>query len=233
MRAGRDRSPPLSVDLSTIRATGKNGRVMKEDVLSHLNISADKSNEVPDVTSSSVQAVTYPLTPAHVKTEMVLDDKTVPVTGFTKAMVKSMTEAMKIPHFGFTDEYDVTKLVECRQILKTIAEEHGVKLTYMPIIIKAASLSLTAFPILNSSLDSTCENLTYKGSHNIGVAMDTPNGLVVPTIKNVQNKSILELARELNALQEKGTKGQLGLNDLTGGTFTISNVGIVSASFNN
>ncbi|RVE42026.1 hypothetical protein evm_013330 [Chilo suppressalis] len=221
----------FQVDLSTIRATGKNGRVMKEDVLSHLNISADKSNEVPDVTSSSVQAVTYPLTSAHVKTEMVLDDKTVPVTGFTKVMVKSMTEAMKIPHFGFTDEYDVTKLVECRQILKTIAEEHGVKLTYMPIIIKAASLSLTAFPILNSSLDSTCENLTYKGSHNIGVAMDTPNGLVVPTIKNVQNKSILELARELNALQEKGTKGQLGLNDLTGGTFTISNVGIVGGTY--
>lgn len=67
--------------------------------------------------------------------------------------------------------------------LKVLAQEHGVKLTYMPIIIKAVSLSLTAFPILNSTLDQTCQNLTYKSSHNIGVAMDTPNGLVVPVIK--------------------------------------------------
>ncbi|CAH0749751.1 unnamed protein product [Diatraea saccharalis] len=218
----------FQVDLSLIKATGKNGRIMKEDVLSHLNISSDKSNEVPEETSTSLRAVSIPLTAAHAKTEIILDDRTVPVTGFTKAMVKSMTEAMKIPHFGFSDEYDVTKLIESRQILKNLAEEHGVRLTYMPIIIKAASLSLTSFPILNSSLDSSCENITYKSSHNIGVAMDTPNGLVVPVIKNVQNKSILEIARELNTLQEKGVKGQLGLNDLSGGTFTISNIGIVS-----
>lgn len=88
----------------------------------------------------------------------------------------------KIPHFGFSDEYDVTKLVESRKNLKTIAEKFGVKLTYMPIIIKAASQSLSSFPILNSSLDSTCENLIYKSRHNIGVAMDTPSGLVVPVI---------------------------------------------------
>lgn len=91
--------------------------------------------------------------------------------------------SQKIPHFVFSDEYDVTKLVESRMVLKNMAQERGVKLTYMPIIIKAASLSLTAYPIINSSLDSNCENIIYKASHNIGVAMDTPNGLVVPVIK--------------------------------------------------
>ncbi|XP_049702895.2 lipoamide acyltransferase component of branched-chain alpha-keto acid dehydrogenase complex, mitochondrial isoform X2 [Helicoverpa armigera] len=219
----------FNVDLSTVKATGRNGRVLKEDMLAHLNIDSDGSNEVP--APSSVQAMSIPLTQAKAKVEVLLEDKVVPVTGFTKAMVKSMTEAMKIPHFGYSDEYDVTKLVESRQALKKIAEARGAKLTYMPIIIKATSLSLEQLPVLNSSLDSTCEHLTYKASHNIGVAMDTPSGLIVPVIKNVQNKTILEIARELNTLQERGSKGQLGLNELSGGTFTLSNIGIVGGTY--
>ncbi|CAG5040000.1 unnamed protein product [Parnassius apollo] len=219
----------FKVDLSTINPTGRNGRILKEDVLSHLNMTADKSNEIPDMTT--IQAISMPVSMAQARIEVVMEDKIVPVTGFTKAMVKSMTEAMKIPHFGFSDEYNVTKLVQSRESLKTIAQEKGVKLTYMPIIIKASSLALTAHPVLNSSLDSSCENLIYKAKHNIGVAMDTPNGLVVPVIKNVQQKSILEIARELNILQEKGLKGQLGLNDISGGTFTLSNIGIVGGTY--
>ncbi|KAJ2946937.1 hypothetical protein O0L34_g16281 [Tuta absoluta] len=219
----------FKVDLSKVNASGRNGRVLKEDVLGYLNISSDKSNEVSDPTVVQAQAI--PLTAAQVRTEVLLEDRVVPVTGFTRAMVKSMTEAMKIPHFGFSEEYDVTKLVEARKVLKDLAEEHGVKLTYMPLIIKAASLSLLAHPILNSSLDSACEHIIYKASHNIGVAMDTPNGLVVPVIKNVQNKSILEIAKDLNALQDKGSKGQLGLSDISGGTFTLSNIGIVGGTY--
>nr|ARD71207.1 acetyltransferase [Spodoptera exigua] len=219
----------FKVDLSTVKATGRNGRVLKEDMLAHLNIDSDGSNKVSDPTS--VDAVQIPMTSAQAKVEVLLEDRVVPVSGFTKAMVKSMTEAMKIPHFGYSDEYDVSKLVESRESLKNIALSRGVKLTYMPIIIKAASLGLENIPILNSSLDSTCEHLTYKASHNIGVAMDTPNGLVVPVIKNVQNKTILEIARELNTLQEKGSKGQLGLSELSGGTFTLSNIGIVGGTY--
>ncbi|XP_045764630.1 lipoamide acyltransferase component of branched-chain alpha-keto acid dehydrogenase complex, mitochondrial [Maniola jurtina] len=219
----------FQVDLSNINATGRNGRVLKEDVLSHLNMTADKSNDVPDNTLA-VEAIPFPMT-AAIAREVILEDKVVPVTGFMKAMVKSMTESMKIPHFVFSDEYDVTKLVKSRQELNELAQKRGVKLTYMPIIIKAASQSLLSYPVLNSSLDSCNENLIYKASHNIGVAMDTPNGLVVPVIKNVQHKSIFEIAIELNSLQEKGLKSQLGLNELTGGTFTISNIGIVGGTY--
>ncbi|KAM3962968.1 dihydrolipoamide branched chain transacylase E2 [Aphomia sociella] len=219
----------FKVNLSEVKPTGKNGRVMKEDVLAHLNINAEKSNELPEV--SHVTAVPIAVTEAKARTEVLLEDRVVPVTGFTKAMVKSMTEAMKIPHFGFCDEYEVTKLVQTRKSLKALAEERGVKLTYMPLIIKAASLSLTSFPILNSSLDSSCENIIFKANHNIGVAMDTPNGLVVPVVKNVQNKSVLKIARELNILQDKGAKGQLGITDISGGTFTISNIGNVGGTY--
>ncbi|XP_034824224.1 lipoamide acyltransferase component of branched-chain alpha-keto acid dehydrogenase complex, mitochondrial [Maniola hyperantus] len=216
----------FQVDLNSVNATGRNGRVLKEDVLSHLNMTADKSNDVP----LAVEAIPYPMA-AAVAREVILEDKIVPVTGFMKAMVKSMTESMKIPHFVFSDEYDVTKLVKSRQELNEMAQKRGVKLTYMPIIIKAVSQSLLSYPVLNTSLDSSNENLIYKANHNIGVAMDTPNGLVVPVIKNVQNKSIFEIAVELNSLQEKGLKSQLGLNELTGGTFTISNIGIVGGTY--
>ncbi|KAJ0179945.1 hypothetical protein K1T71_004536 [Dendrolimus kikuchii] len=219
----------FKVDLSKVKATGRHGRILKEDMLAHLNINADTSNEIPGV--SSVKAIEIPVQQAQAKVEVIFEDKIVPVTGFTKAMIKSMTEAMKIPHFGFSDEYDVTKLVQSRETLKKTALERGVKLTYMPIIIKAASLGLSFLPILNSSLDKTCENIIYKASHNIGIAMDTPNGLVVPVIKNIQNKTILEIALELNKLQEKGLNGQLGLNDISGGTFTISNIGIVGGTY--
>lgn len=221
----------FKVDLSTVKATGRNGRVLKEDMLAHLNIDSDGSNRVSDPDPTSVAAVQIPMTPAQAKVEVLMEDRVVPVSGFTKAMVKSMTEAMKIPHFGYSDEYDVSKLVESREALKNIALSRGVKLTYMPIIIKATSLGLENIPILNSSLDSTCEHLTYKASHNIGVAMDTPNGLVVPVIKNVQNKTILDIARELNTLQEKGSKGQLGLAEISGGTFTLSNIGIIGGTY--
>lgn len=213
----------FKVNLSTVKATGRNGRVLKEDVLAHLGISAEKSNEVPDASVQAVQTQVAKAEPAV--------DRTVPITGFMKAMVKSMSESMKIPHLVLSDEYDVTKLFEARQSIKSLAERQGVKLSYMPIIVKATSLSLTEYPVLNSSPDSACEKLTYKASHNIGLGMDTPNGLVVPVIKNVQNKSILEIARELNVLQEKGMKGQLGLNDLSGGTFTLSNVGVVGGTY--
>ncbi|XP_014363397.2 lipoamide acyltransferase component of branched-chain alpha-keto acid dehydrogenase complex, mitochondrial [Papilio machaon] len=219
----------FKVDLGTVNPSGRNGRILKEDVLAHLNMSADKSNEIPS--ALSVEAKPMAMSIGSVKIEEILEDKIVPITGFTKAMVKSMTEAMKIPHFGLSEEYDVTKLVESRESLKVIAQERGVKLTYMPIIIKASSLALTAYPVLNSSLDAACENLIYKANHNIGIAMDTPNGLVVPVIKHVQQKTILDIARELNILQEKGTKGQLGLSDLSGGTFTLSNIGIVGGTY--
>ncbi|GBP44370.1 Lipoamide acyltransferase component of branched-chain alpha-keto acid dehydrogenase complex, mitochondrial [Eumeta japonica] len=218
-----------AVNLSTIKATGKNGRVLKEDVLSHLNITSDESNTVPAVSAVESEPVIVPSRISTIGT--IAEDKIVPITGFTKAMVKSMTESMKIPHFVFSDEYDVTKLVEVRQMLKSIAEERGLKLTYMPFIMKATSLSLHKFPIINSSLDSKCENIIYKANHNIGVAMDTPNGLVVPVVKEVQRKNIMEIALELNQLQQRGAKAQLGLSDLTGGTFTLSNIGIVGGTY--
>jgi len=146
-------------------------------------------------------------------------------------MVKSMTEALKVPHFGYCDEVDMTQLVQLRGLFKDAAKDRGLKMSYMPFFIKAASVALATYPVLNSSVDGNCENITYKSSHNIGVAMDTSNGLIVPNIKNVQALTILDIAAEVSRLQEAGVKGQLRTQDLTGGTFTLSNIGSIGGTY--
>lgn len=125
----------------------------------------------------------------------------------------------------------MTNLVKLRDELKTEAIERGVKLTYMPFLIKAASLALLKFPILNSSLDVANESVIYKAAHNISVAMATPEGLVVPNVKNCENKSVFQIAFDLNQLQDRAQKGQLRPDDFANGTFSLSNIGIVSVNF--
>jgi len=136
----------------------------------------------------------------------------------------------RVPHFGYCDEIDVSALYELRQQIKSGAERRGVKLTFMPFIIKAVSISLSEFPGVNASVNEDCTFLTLKGAHNIGVAVDSPGGLIVPNIKNVQNLHLLQIAQELNRLQAEAKAGTLKPHDLTGGTFTLSNIGAVSVS---
>jgi len=101
----------------------------------------------------------------------------------------------------------------------------------MPLLIKAASLALKEFPMLNAHYDDKANILIHKGAHNIGVAVDSPNGLVVPNIKNVQNLSLLEIAQELNRLQEAALKSNVNKEDLVGGTFTFSNIGTIAGTY--
>jgi len=143
-------------------------------------------------------------------------------------MVKTMTQANSVPHFTYCDEYDMSALVKLRKELKK--QNKDIKISYLPFIIKACSQALNNYPILNSSVDSKCENIIYKGSHNIGLAMDTKDGLLVPNIKNVQQLSINQIANELNRLQQLGKEGKLSTDDLTGGTFSLSNIGAVRKS---
>ncbi|XP_077292714.1 dihydrolipoamide branched chain transacylase E2 isoform X2 [Arctopsyche grandis] len=217
------------IDLSTVNSTGRGGRVLKEDVLKFLNISSEDSNDVNKMKKAEKRNTLYVAQTPHLKS--IGQDKTLPITGYTKIMVKTMSTSLKIPHFVYSDEIDVTPLVIIRSETKKAAAEAGVNLTFMPFFIKAASLALNNFPILNSSVDENCENITYKAAHNIGVAMDTPGGLVVPNIKNVQQKSILEIGNDLNRLQRDGQEGALKPNDLTGGTFSLSNIGVIGGTY--
>uniref|UniRef100_A0A182M3L0 Dihydrolipoamide acetyltransferase component of pyruvate dehydrogenase complex n=1 Tax=Anopheles culicifacies TaxID=139723 RepID=A0A182M3L0_9DIPT len=218
------------LDLTKVPATGRNGRVLKGDVLEFLQV-IPKGTVKPHPTllaqANKEQRKPEPSTPVDLKQAETI----VPLKGVAKAMVRSMTEALKIPHFAYCDEVDVTKLVEVRSQLKEEAARQGIKLTYMPFFLKAASNALLQHPILNSSFDESSESVIYKAYHNISVAMQTPQGLVVPNVKNIEQKSILQIANDLNALQERGAKGALTPNDFANGTFALSNIGIIGGTY--
>ncbi|KAG1678561.1 DBT [Nymphon striatum] len=221
-----------NIKISDVEGSGKEGRVLKEDILKFLEDMTESSASPKPEKSISVKKL-----PEKVERKPIQripfdgKDRTVPVKGFQRAMTKAMSAALKIPHFGYCDEINLTKLVQLRPILKKIAEDRGIKFSYMPFFIKAASMSFDFYPILNASLDENCANITYKAAHNIGLAMDTPHGLIVPNVKNVQQLTLLEVASEINRLQELGIKGQIGTKDISDGTFTLSNIGAIGGTY--
>ncbi|XP_061192533.1 lipoamide acyltransferase component of branched-chain alpha-keto acid dehydrogenase complex, mitochondrial-like [Saccostrea echinata] len=226
------------VDLRDVPGTGKDGRVLKEDILAF--IQNKHAAKAPKMTAPQAPAPVQkappqklsPLpTPVKRETIAVGKDYTEVIKGIRKAMVKTMTQAAHIPTFGYNDEVDMSKLVELRSDIKSVMEKSEVRFSYMPVIIKAVSLALSEYPILNSSVDENCENITYKAAHNIGIAMDTPEGLVVPSVKNVQSLSIFDIAVELNRLQALGMAGKLTNAELTGGTFSLSNIGVIGGTY--
>ncbi|XP_063508643.1 lipoamide acyltransferase component of branched-chain alpha-keto acid dehydrogenase complex, mitochondrial isoform X1 [Pongo pygmaeus] len=266
-----------NIKLSEVVGSGKDGRILKEDILNYLEKQtgailppSPKVEIMPPPPKPKDMTVPIPVSKPPILTGK---DKTEPIKGFQKAMVKTMSAALKIPHFGYCDEIDLTELVKLREELKPIAFARGIKLSFMPFFLKAkqqmnpkgnrmmarkmprkvkqscstptlqtgqpptttielaASLGLLQFPILNASVDENCQNITYKASHNIGIAMDTEQGLIVPNVKNVQICSIFDIATELNRLQKLGSVGQLSTTDLTGGTFTLSNIGSIGGTY--
>lgn len=234
--ATRAMAKQYNLDLSTLTGTGKDGRVTKEDVLIHLSgtapaaASATAASAAP--ASAAAAAAAAPLPAATLKSAPLLEDRVEPIRGIRKAMFAQMTAALAIPHFGFKDEVAMDELMKARQLLKPMAAEHGVpNLTLMPLLVKATSLALAEFPILNSQISADGTELTFKAAHNIGVAMDTPAGLLVPNIKNVESRTLLSVALEMARLQADAKAGKLKAADLKGGTFTLSNIGNVGGTY--
>ncbi|XP_003705758.1 dihydrolipoamide branched chain transacylase E2 isoform X2 [Megachile rotundata] len=199
------------IKLKDVVPTGKNGRVLKEDILAHLKKISVGSEEK--------------------RVEEKPTAEKVPIKGYSKHMWKTMTQSLSIPHFVYSDECNVDKLTDYRNEVKDTLKQQGVSLSLMPFFIKAASKALEKVPQLNAWLDQENQSLQVLDSHNIGIAMDTPEGLVVPNIKNVQNLSIVEIARELNRLQELGRKTSIPLNDLSQTTFSLSNIGVIGGTY--
>ena len=225
--AGRCIAKENKIDLSKVTGTGKAGRIMKEDILNYIASGGKGSSD-----KASSGTATSPASPV-LGLGAVPEDKVVPIRGVQKAMVQSMKRALEIPAFGAMDEIDMGRLIatrnELRHELKSVAPE--LKLSFMPFFLKAASLALTDFPMLNAHTNDDCTEVTWKGSHNIGFAMDTPAGLLVPVVKNVQALSILDVARELDRLIAAGKAGKLTTADMTGGTFVLSNIGSIGATY--
>ncbi|RMZ80414.1 hypothetical protein DV737_g2969, partial [Chaetothyriales sp. CBS 132003] len=206
------------LSIQDIHGTGRDGRVLKEDVFKHL--------QTRDSAPASAAATASPtrLDSKQIETAQRLS----PIQA---AMFKSMTASTSIPHFLYTDSVNITDLSSTRKQLnaKRSPDTTMPKLTYLPFIIKAVSLALVRYPLLNARLDLTSDprrpQLQLRSNHNIGIAMDTPAGLVVPVIKSVNARSISSIAQELARLSQLGQAGKLSNQDLSGGTITVSNIG--------
>lgn len=167
-------------------------------------------------------------------------DGAVPLTAIQKAMFKTMTKSLAIPQLGFKDEIDLNSTSEYKNALNAyIAGNPDLyefkKISYLPIFIKCLSLSLSFFPIMNAQITENAgvPLINYRHVHNIGVAMDTPQGLIVPNIKNVQQKTIFEIASEIHRLTQLAKRGAIPLSDLKGGTITLSNIGSIGGTYAN
>lgn len=212
------------IDISHVPGTGKDGRVLKEDIIALVERLRTKQSTEEE----SELRHQGPLT----ATTPVAAETTVPLTPIQTQMFKTMTKSLSIPHFLFSDEVHLDPLTICRsrinaELATSSSYQTTQKLSYMPFFIKAMSLALQNYPILNARLHIEDEKpaLIMRPQHNIGVAMDTPTGLIVPNIKNVQNMSIVEISGELQRLKQAGVAGKLSPADLRGGTITISNIG--------
>lgn len=215
------------IDIKDVESSGKGGRVTKADVQRFLNARAPSSSTPPVIPTT--------------KTEAQTGDQVAPLTSMENQMFKVMTHALSIPHFGYSHSVDFTALNSLRRksnnqkdLSAEIHENTTSKLTPLPFIMKALSQAFLRYPKLNAHLDTESDpqtpRLVIKGSHDFGIAVDTPHGLLVPVVKGVQNHSIFSLTTEIKRLSTLAKEGRLSPSDMKGATFTVSNIGSIGGS---
>ena len=205
----------LDIDLTSLKGTGEKGRITKDDVKKALSGSG----------SGTAQGAGIPEIPAQDFSKFgTIEIK--PMSRMKKLSGPHLHRAwLNIPHVTHTDEADITDLEEFRRKLDTNAKDKGYRVTMLAFLIKASVAALKAHPTFNSSLAPDKESLILKQYYNIGVAVDTPDGLVVPVIKGAEAKGILELSQELGTVSKKMRDGKFTPADISGGTFSISSLG--------
>ena len=205
----------------------------KDDVLAFAAGGATAPAVVAE--SAASEATTTTTTTAAVSSVVVEGTRVgerVPLKGIRKAIANAMVKSMyTAPHVTILDEVDVTQLVALRKKAKPLAEQKGVKLTYLPFIVKTLVAAARQFPVLNASIDDEKNEIVYKKYYNIGIATDTDNGLLVPVVADADRKSIWSIAAEIKDLAARGREGKLAVNEMKGSTITITNIGSAGGMF--
>jgi pyruvate dehydrogenase E2 component (dihydrolipoamide acetyltransferase) len=200
----------MNLDLTQVKGTGPGGRITKEDI------------------GGLAENITAPVSAADTYGPI----EKIPLRGLRRTVAKRMAEASKrVAEVTIWEDADITDLEQVRAKERKRAEAQGVKLTYLPFLIKASIAALKAHPYLNASLNEAAEEIVLKRYYNIGIAVDTSDGLIVFVVKEADQKNILDLAREGAALAEKARHRKIDLPELRGSTFTITNYGVVGASY--
>ncbi|WP_281888858.1 dihydrolipoamide acetyltransferase family protein [Paenibacillus sp. YYML68] len=227
------------VNLAAVPATGKNGRVTKEDVLAFAAgggaaavaaapaeaAGAAAAGEAPAVAAAAPSSAAGAISGDRV-------EERVPLKGIRKAISNAMVKsAYTAPHVTLMDEVDVTRLVALRTKAKPVAEKKGVKLTYLPFIVKALVAAARQFPAMNAMIDEEKQEIVYKKYYHIGIATDTDNGLIVPVIQDADRKNIWTIAEAITDLAVRGRDGKLSGSELRGSTLTITNIGSAGGMF--
>lgn len=218
----------LGVDISQVEGSGRKGRILKEDVQGWVKQRVQEG--APATAPSAAPAAAgggaaLPEMP-DIDFSQFGEVETVPLNRIKKLTAATVHRSwLHVPHVTQHDEADITELEEFRQELKKEAEDRGVKVTMLAFLLKASVAALREHPRFNSSLEKGGENLVLKKYYNIGIAVDTPDGLVVPVIRDVDRKGVYDLARELGEVSQRARDRKLSPNDLQGACFTISSLG--------
>ncbi|MFO0573696.1 MAG: dihydrolipoamide acetyltransferase family protein [Polyangia bacterium] len=224
--ATRQLARTLGIDLRTVRGTGPNGRITKDDVRAvaeHKPVAPRPQAPAP---VAAEPAPARPAAPAPVSVQAAANDEKIPFRGVRKKIAENMLRSKQsAAHFTYVEECDVTELVKLRSRAKKRAEERGVKLTFLPFIIKAVVSGLKKFPIVNATLDTQREEIVLRKSYHLGVAAATENGLIVPVLRDADKLSLFQIAAALDPLAERARTGKAARDELTGSTFTISSLG--------
>jgi pyruvate dehydrogenase E2 component (dihydrolipoamide acetyltransferase) len=221
--ATRKLARDMGVDLRRVPPTGKQGRVTKDDVVSF------RSGGAP-----TVSAPTAPQQAHHAPVAVARGprEERVPFAGLRRRIAQKMQQSTQTAaHFTFVEECDATELIRLRDRLKKDAEKQGVKLTFLAFIVKAVVAALKKHPILNSALDETTSELVTRRYYNIGIAASTDAGLMVPVIKDADQRSLVGVAREIDRLGTDAKSGKSKVEDLQGSTFTITSLGAEGGYF--
>lgn len=208
----------FGVDLNQVRGTGRKGRIQREDMLQHIKQAMSGSGASGGLAGIAPAPVVDFTKFGEVEEQ--------PLSRINKLSAQGLHRNwVSIPHVTQFDEVNISEMEAFRKAHKARAESEGVKLTPLVFLMKAVVKALQKFPRFNSSLSASGESIVLKKYFHIGVAVDTPNGLVVPVIRNVEQKSLLSLAKELAEMSAKAREGKLSPSDMQGSCFTISSLG--------
>ncbi|MGD9889397.1 MAG: dihydrolipoyllysine-residue acetyltransferase [Halothiobacillaceae bacterium] len=215
----------LGVELQHVVGTGPKGRIQTTDVETYVKAVMQGNKPAPHAAATASTGSGIPPVPVIDFTQFGEIER-VELSRIKKISGKHLTACwLNIPHVTQFDEADITELEDFRASLKTRAEKAGVKMTPLPFVMKAVVQALKEFPHFNASMDADGNAIVLKKYFNLGVAVDTPNGLVVPVVRDVDQKGLFDLARELAEISQRAREGKLSPTDMSGGTFSISSLG--------